>query len=412
MVIKHLDFRQIVSLTRVSARWQEYLKSIPSLWTKLDFSAAKASIPKSTIQKYLRFSKGDTTEVVWKFVAQEERFLSQIPTICRKLKSLRIENGFPTVSLIKAVSIADNLSTLILSKNAGTTLDCVSQILGRCSTLLRAEFYYIEASVRIRRPSWPSNVLRLQALILELEEVFSLHPMLCIDPLLELLPDIRELSLAHWSSSTTIPSPGKVEMGQLQSLELINYRGKVSPQSLPSLRFLSLKDCREVFAFVHRLGFIPDLRESGCVRFSTPYAGLDAEMLLQLIGPKTEDLRHLDISHCASLEECHLAKIVSMGYIDQIVGLDLSGLKVTDKIIEQLVPRAQRLRILKLASTSITGISVKALVTEPNNKLVYLDIRDCINVSPDAVALARKMVGLTVQCGPVRIRRGKKIRYE
>ncbi|KAL8903548.1 MAG: hypothetical protein Q9207_003853 [Kuettlingeria erythrocarpa] len=57
MILTYFDFREIVSIVRVSTQWRDYLTSMPGLWTKLDFSAAKAKIPGTAIQKYLQYSR-------------------------------------------------------------------------------------------------------------------------------------------------------------------------------------------------------------------------------------------------------------------------------------------------------------------------------------------------------------------
>lgn len=144
---------------------------MPGLWTKLDFSAARKMIPRSAIQKYLNLSKCNATEVVInRFVAPQDRFLPHFARICRPLETLRIESGSPNESLIKAVSISDNLQTLVLSRDCETTPDCVSQVLGHCPSLIRAEFHHISFPVNAHRPSWPASMLKLQTLKLHLEE--------------------------------------------------------------------------------------------------------------------------------------------------------------------------------------------------------------------------------------------------
>ncbi|KAL8808198.1 MAG: hypothetical protein Q9182_000262 [Xanthomendoza sp. 2 TL-2023] len=55
MVMSYLDFRQVVSLTRVSTSWREFLKSVPNLWTSLDFSNAAVNIPQNAIRKLVEF---------------------------------------------------------------------------------------------------------------------------------------------------------------------------------------------------------------------------------------------------------------------------------------------------------------------------------------------------------------------
>ncbi|KAI4148317.1 MAG: hypothetical protein L6R39_002812 [Caloplaca ligustica] len=262
MVLSYFDFRQIVSLARVSRTWQAYLTSMPSLWTELDFSAATTGITSS------------------------------------------------------------------------------SQ-----------------------------------------------------DPLLEKLPELRELSLANWRSHTPIPTPGKLEMGHLQKVTLENFRGEISLQSLPSLRSVELRECSYLLKQFSTFGVKPDLRVLGLSKFSISYAELEPKLLLQLIGSKVDDLKELRLRHCCTLEECDLAKMVDMGYFDQLVDLDLCGTRVTDSIIEKLAPRAQQLQRINLATTSVTGISVKTLA-----------------LKPDAVAWARSTKGLIVRTGVSITKDGKNFR--
>lgn len=152
---------------------------MPGLWTKLDFSAAKAKIPGTAIHKYLQYSRAGATEVVTsRLLFQQEKFLPHLARFCRKLETLQIKDGCSNESLIKAVSITRHLKSLSLSTNCPTTLDCVSQILDHCSTLERAEFHYIQAPHPPRPPLWPSNLPKLHALTLNLEIPVSSIPMM------------------------------------------------------------------------------------------------------------------------------------------------------------------------------------------------------------------------------------------
>ncbi|KAL8916395.1 MAG: hypothetical protein Q9208_008542 [Pyrenodesmia sp. 3 TL-2023] len=413
MIMSHFDFRQIVSIIRVSTQWRDYLTSMPGLWTKLDFSAAKSNIPGTAIKKYLQYSRKVATEVVTnRLLFQQDKFLRHVALFCRKLEILQIKDGCSNESLIRAVSITRNLKSLSLSSNCAVTLDCVSQVLGHGSTLVRAEFHHILAPHPPRPPLWPSNLPKLQALTLNYETPSSSSSMMpSVDPLLEHLPEICELKLSNWSSNRTIPSPGNIEMSHLHTLTLTNYQGEVLFHSLPLVRFVKLNRCPLIFRRLSTSDFKPDLRVLGYSKFSISYAELEPEKVLQLIGTNVEELRHLSISHCTTLLEVDLIKMVNMGYMDQLSHLDLSHTHVTDNVIEILVPRARHLRTVKLAATKITGISVKALVTQPGMELVHLDVTDCNDISADAKTMARRKGGLKVLSGMSAFT-GKKIRFE
>ncbi|KAL8989395.1 MAG: hypothetical protein Q9177_001708 [Variospora cf. flavescens] len=409
MILSYLDFRQIVSLLRVSARWQEYLCSMPSLWKNLDFSAAKASIPRSAIQKYLGFSRGNTTQVVTsRFMSQEGRIFPHIFRVCRKLETLRINSGSPNESLIKAASIARNLKTLVLGTECHTTVDCVNQVLRRCLTLTRAEFYSVNSSTR-ERNSWSSPMPKLHTLTMKLVGCSAA----LVDPLLEQLPEIGELTLANCSSRTSIPTPGRIEMDQLHLLRLYNFYGSVSPQSLPCVRVLELEGAYAMTSQSSTGDPEPHSRASSLVELSAPNASFRIDELLQLLGRNNGDLRRLSLPHAIWLEEADLDILVRSGILDSVIELDLSGDQVTDAFIELLAPKARQLRSIKIGSTSITGISVKALVARPDCQLHHLDIRHCLNISIDAIDLARAKVGLKVLSSDVTPRKnGRKIRYE
>ncbi|KAL9008868.1 MAG: hypothetical protein Q9173_006051 [Seirophora scorigena] len=382
MILSSLNFRQIVSLIRVSSKWQEYLISMPILWKSLDFSVANASISPSAIQKYLGFSKGNATHVIIsRSVGQIPRILPYVFRVCRKLDTLQIDGGSPNDSLVKAASIARNLKTLILNT---------------CS-----EFHTVNSPRLIRNP-WSSPMPRLHTLTLKL------------DPLLEQLTEIRELTLDNWSSSTNIPTPGKIDMDHLHHLRLCNFfGGGVSLQSLPRLRFLQLDGVYSLIRQSSIGDFDPDPRIAGLVELLVPRATFRADELMRILGPNNRDLRRLSLPHAVWLEEADLDILVSSGMLDPILDLDLSGTKVTDEVIELLAPRARQLRSIRLGSTRITGISVKALVARSDCQLLHLDIRSCPNISKDAIDLARKKVGLKVFSSNVMSNhRTKKVRYE
>lgn len=201
-------------------------------------------------------------------------------------------------------------------------------------------------------------------------------------------------------------------MSHLHKLTLLNFQGNFSLQDLPSLRSIELNRCSLMFKRFSISGFKPDRRVHGYSKFSTSYAGLESEKLIQLIGSRSEDLRHLSITHCHTLYSSDLIKMVRMGYMDQVVHLDLSGTQVTDDVIEALVSRAKQLRTMVLAATRITGISVKALVMMPDIDLVHLDVNDCSHVSSDATNLARTKKGLKVLSSVSELKyNAKRIRY-
>lgn len=159
------------SLTRVSTTWRDYLKSTPGLWATLDFSKAKADVPKTAIQKYIRFSRG----TVSRLTTRQSINLQHVVTQCKSLEHLEIGGGYSNASLIKAASVARNLRCLLLPARCETSLDCVSQILGVCKNLVRAEFHSVTSTQSIH-PRWQGDMSRLRTLVVKVTDVQGSKP--------------------------------------------------------------------------------------------------------------------------------------------------------------------------------------------------------------------------------------------
>ncbi|KAI4279457.1 MAG: hypothetical protein LQ337_000268 [Flavoplaca oasis] len=331
MIMGFLDFRHIVSLTRVSTTWRDYLKSTPRLWANLDFSKAKANISRAAVQKYILFS-GRT---VARLTTQQSINLQHVVTQCKTLEHLQIGGGYSNASLIK-------------------------------------------------------------------------------DPLMLKIPEIRELRLAGWKSRATIPPASGLAMTRLVKLQLSDYKGHVSPLALPSLQTLHLDTCMNIMHEFSNHANQSGFRTDGIAELSLSCASaLDLHCLVWLVGPNFGGLKTLHLPQCMEITDTCLRTIISMGIIDHVVDLDLSGPRLTDHLVQLLAFRAFRLERIKIASTPITGVGVKALVTKPGSKLQYLDITDCSHVSSDAIAFARHLKGLTLKCGEEKLYgKKKKVRYE
>ncbi|KAL8731841.1 MAG: hypothetical protein Q9166_003125 [cf. Caloplaca sp. 2 TL-2023] len=412
LIISNLDFKHIVSLTRVSRSWRDFLKSSPSLWTSLDFSKAKKNVPKTAIQRYIRFSRGRVTKLVMnRFTTQQPSNLYDIMSFCKELHHLEFGSGYINTSLIKAVSIAKNLKCLLLSERCETSLDCIGQILGKCPHLVRAEFHYVKVNA-LARPQWQGDMsqLRILTMIGVKDDELSVGAEPLFHPLIEMISEIRELSLRLFATTITAIPTSNNAMTHLEKLKLQNVWGDINFVALPSLRVLELQNCEVVVNHFSKEGPTPDLRVDGMVEFSiADDDALDMHTLLRLLGPKPSALRNLHIVQCIEITRMDLSRLIELGYMDQVVDLDLTRQDVTDTVIEALAARAHQLKRIKLAMTNITGVGVKALVTKANSQLQHLDISDCMYISADAVALARFQRGLTVESRRTESR-GRKVR--
>lgn len=227
-----------------------------------------------------------------------------------------------------------------------------------------------------------------------------------------MIPDIRELRLKDWISSIALPKADCLNLNQLETLDLVNFRGEVNPEALPSLRNLMLYDCEHTLKKSMEEP-ISDLRVDGLTELHlTNGVTLTMNSLLRLLGSKPLNLKKLSLTHCLTITNANLVTLVEMGVTDQVTELDLTGTAVTDIVIQSLAPRANQLKRIRLSMTGITGVGVKALLRKPYSQLEYLDISDCQNISADAIILARNCKGLTVECGRKESKGRKKIRWK
>ncbi|KAL8675203.1 MAG: hypothetical protein Q9168_000456 [Polycauliona sp. 1 TL-2023] len=407
MIMSYLDFRHIVSLTRVSKTWRDYLTSTPRLWANLDFSKAKANVSKTAVQRYIVFSR----RAVNRLTTAQSINIQHVLTQCKSLEHLEIGGGFTNASLIKAAPVARNLRCLLLPARCETSLDCITQILGVCTNLVRAEFHSVTSTPSII-PKWQGDMSRLRTLVVTITVDHGSSPL--FDSLMLKIPEIRELSLSGWRSRNTIPPASGSALTRLEKLQLAEFTGHVNPRALPSLRILELETCINVQHEFSSQEDLPDPRKDGITELSLSCASaLDLDCLVWLLGPKFDGLKKLHLPQCTEITDTGLRSLINRGVMDNVVDLDLSGPRLTDSLIQLLAFRAFRLERIKLASTAITGIGVKALVTKPGNKLQYLDITNCNHVSSDAVAFARHLKGLTVKCSQENYSgKRKKIRHE
>ena len=150
-------------IVRVSKSWESFVSSTPRLWNVLDFSSAVACVNSKAISTYIRNSRDTVSRaLIGGKVSQQTKTIRHIITKCRALDQLDIVGGFSNLKLSNALSIAPSLKTLIISAGSEITIDTVSQVLGHCRNLDRAEFHRLTCSKII--PVWSGDMSKLRSL--------------------------------------------------------------------------------------------------------------------------------------------------------------------------------------------------------------------------------------------------------
>lgn len=142
-----------------------------------------------------------------------------------------------------------------------------------------------------------------------------------------------------------------------------------------------------------------------------PYS-LKTDHLQMLLEPNKGNLEELDVEGCYGLGTPGLISLGRSGYLKKIVSLNLGQEDFVDRCLESLVEHVPRLRKMALVNAGITGVGVKAAVQKPQDKLEHLVLRNCSQVSPDAVEYARAR-GVKVHCYfPDATSKGKRVRLD
>lgn len=141
---------------------------MPSLWRHLDLSNAKKNVRQSAIRECVKRSQGKLTRVTlsrFEHYNTNNEILKYITSRCKALEYLELRDGVSNASLLKAVSLALKLTTLIIGRAHETSFDLVTQLLAQCHTLERAEFH--STTTKGIKAEWRSDLSTLRVLKLD-----------------------------------------------------------------------------------------------------------------------------------------------------------------------------------------------------------------------------------------------------
>ncbi|KAL9613139.1 MAG: hypothetical protein Q9167_002304 [Letrouitia subvulpina] len=422
MVFSYLDFKNKVGVMRVAHSWQDFVASVPIYWTDLDFSQAKVQVKVKAIQKYVGYSKGKISRAAINQTAipsaiAQGRVTEYITTKCPGLEYLQTGSGFMGYQFSKAVSVASNLKTLIMSNKGGVPLDAVSLILSHCKRLETAEFHYIVISRVI--PVW-ENMLNMHSLTLGLPGptpahrkpiVFPSH-ITTINKLLRVIPHIRSLSLQNWHFASTVPTPDFSHLAKLEDLKLVKFQSEGYPRIPSSIVSLDLSDSDSL---VSNSAAVPSSSEMktvpGLAQLLLPgLYYLQPAYLELLLRENQSKLRTLNIADCCDIVLSNIHWLINSGNLDRIIELILNNCYFGDAEATSLANRCYYLRVADLSGTAITGVGVKALVLKPGDRLDRLIIRSCRYISGDAIEFAQSAGVEVILWEPKNEVRSKKVR--
>lgn len=391
----------------VSKPWSKLLASIPTLWTNLDFIAAKKTVLERSIRKYIKQGQGLPTRVTLpKYANNLQHFIT---TRCRGLYELVIPGGIVGTTMLQAAPCVANLKTIITGRHCVITSDTLDQLLENGKALERAEFHNVIGSTR-HSGSWNGDLSKLRTLVMVFDRERRGNPsqqILDLDKLVKKTPNLRKLTLHSDLGSLTVSGqvPSSADFSGLKLLEdldisgIIADRGPIFPSSL-----LSLNISNNIWT----PGDAVPNRLTRLVRLSISDSRiLDDDYFKTIIDANKGNLTHVDVE---GFWEGLLHELIVSGYFQSVIELKLGCCSVNDAQMTELAKHAPNIKRLSLKGTQITGVGVKTLVTALKDKLEYLCLDNCQKCSPDANTWAIAMGVKTSFKFPDNSRGGRKVR--
>ena len=349
----------------------------------------------STVRKYVNRSKGKVTRVsLGRFVVHEQKVPHYIASHCKELQELRVPAGYVPQSVFNAAPGASKLKTLIVTSQSRIASWRVMQLLSLCPNLETAEFSTVTPSGWRFTEHINSPLLNLRSLTMRSsirnprrshhqdETILPLNEFICR------MPNLRELSLPQWSMERVEPFPVQY-FPTSQTLESLIIRGchiyaPPGPFLPSSLRYLDMGKCTSEYAPMEWNAPPTELVWLSIAGMNL----LPLDTFIKWLEPNKGKLRYLDASEIPECRRYFMA-LGEMGFLKGVEELKLNAGNMNDKTIIALSTNLPVLKILHLKHTMVTGVGVKAVVTNLQGTLEWLYLDECSNLAFDAVDWAR-----------------------
>ncbi|KAH0560022.1 hypothetical protein GP486_003457 [Trichoglossum hirsutum] len=395
-----LDFKSLVLCLRVCKHWNRFLSSLTPLWRDLDLSLARKAVSERAITSYIRRSKGSTTNVLISQRAVTDAslkpILSRIATTCKEIKRLEIRlNGPPIVGITETIPIAQSLTTLIL--HCVLRFEAASMVMALCPNLVHAEFHQVQCPSR-ELPPWPGALERIRTFYLCHHNNRCAHVgVTWLLPFLDLMPNIRELTLIDWRDAAVFIPFDYSGFRQLESLALINCGISFFPSLPPTVRQLRVGP--DVIMIMGDPESQANLAANSLSQLKNlSLKGIDdlkvSDIMLilsHLPDRNNSPLRALCIDGCLDVTSADLILLLASNATENLAELSLvNGVKVEDELAE-IISEMKYLEHLDLSECpGLTGTAVKTLVNKSGKPLKRMNLNQCKSVGFDAVEMARE----------------------
>ncbi|KAF7895486.1 uncharacterized protein EAF01_009448 [Botrytis porri] len=377
MIAQQLSIRERMICLSVSKLWKRVLESSQKLWTTFDTSITRRGLSQKSLRAYLRRSNYTVDEAILRYDTINAANLQHLIRTCTKLQRLTIRNKNNSVigeTLTSVLPLAKSLRYLNLQMfeiSFRTVLESLRHVQ---ASIVEAEFMGIHHTSRDASCIWP-RLENLRALSV-CNGFFG--SMISLGNLIESIPNIQVLSLSGFDLQSLSPLDLGGSLKSLEVIELISCNLRTIPLLPSTLKMLRLHDNLRLTTQKDNDVLFPFLETLTCHE-----TGLSDEWIVSVLK-NARSLKHLNIG--SRLVGDYTVAHQNFPVCENVVVLSVGYLQYEERDFIRMVEKCPNLEKLNICGTKITGVAVKHFV---NQGVKFLDVRDCAEISTDAIEYAR-----------------------
>ena len=402
MIIACLEFKTLVASTRVSRSWKDILCSLPPLTDTLDFSGASASVSYHQFRVALRRLKKYPRKAV--LCSLREPASKLLPEHLERwflkncLEHLEVDDK--RYSLELSSPFVPKLTTVVFSISAPIAPFQVFSILKQCTRLTYARFDNVSgrATDSGQFMQWSAGFDQPALKHLELRSLVQGRDSASYNIWASAFNPFRNLETLRCSGLSMIRDvKGDCDLSELplKHLEISRSALYTLPKLPPTLSELNLLDSWVGDSDWGQMQMqLPQLEHLNL--FGASSFGVFQELLFNVRMNGSLRTLHLDGNAWPGQLAGHHSGF--LGCLDHysVKNLRLRWQYLGDDDTDSFIRKVPNVETVRLENARITGVFIAALLRRPDNKLKYLCLQDCDNVSRDAIEFARSL-GVTVE---------------
>ncbi|PLN82455.1 hypothetical protein BDW42DRAFT_193071 [Aspergillus taichungensis] len=412
MILGHLTFRQLVTLLRVSKKWNQFLSSYRELWRRIDLSSVRTRVPHTSVSAYIRRSNATLTYAIIKNLNNPSRHkVLEYLSRCRQLEYLEIWTPVECGLAYDLLKSAQSLRTLILSAEITVSQEYITKFLSSLPRLERFEIHRSTGSPT-SKVDWPSHLPNLRSISLASEDnpIFSVHvPALFIphrqrafdEPDSDAtssddhpIPNLEELRL-HSGPPFGVPCPISFDPMGFARLRKLDLGGMYFGRHVglpPTLESLRLRGGNAWATFPFADADDMDLPNLHTLVLSD-VGWVTVETLHEFMVRRRAPVQILHVDTCDQLRGPALSSFLCE-HGERLTELNVSHLfGINDAVMEPIAAHLRHLEVVNMSYTDVTGNTARRFVQESvdtTRRLKHINVKGCDSASWDSVYWGRE----------------------